>query len=308
MTIAKAAGARVLLWVMATTVATTPGGLAASPVAPSPTAAADSSLAAVAGPSWRKHLGLLYSESAMGRVGRYGPDESSAAVTPPPVAVRSGGDFVLTGADIFRYNCQSCHTPAGLGEPPEINSLIGPVQSTSRALIRKRLESRGLAVDAPQVNQLAQQAEDSIRDRLQNGGQKMPAFSHLTPSEVHALLAYLRHMAGDPDSPAELPQFRESVERVGQHLVKGTCHICHDAQGPDTRPGETGTRTNDTPIPSLAAISRLRTPADLVRKVREGLAGHGTDTIRGKMPVLSYLTEDEIDAAECFLLAYPPQP
>ncbi|MGE5233181.1 MAG: c-type cytochrome [Acidobacteriota bacterium] len=273
-------------------------------------AGAGESPTAVAGPAWRKHLGLLYSESAMGRVGRYAPDESAITPTapPPPRARRVDSGFQISGADIFRYNCQSCHTPGGTGEPPEINSMIGPVQSTSRAMIRKRLEARGLPVDAAQINELAAQGETAIRDRLLNGGQKMPAFPHLTPAEVNALLGYLHQLVGDPDAPKELPTMREPVERVGQHIVKGTCHICHDAQGPDTIGVEPLLPTSDTPIPSLQAISRHRTFDDLVRKVREGLSGHGAETVHGKMPLLSYLSEDEIAAAECFLLAYPPRP
>jgi hypothetical protein len=55
--------------------------------------------------------------------------------------------FVLGGADLYRLDCQSCHGPRGVGAPPEINSLLGPVQGTSTTLIMKRMKDKGTPVD-----------------------------------------------------------------------------------------------------------------------------------------------------------------
>ena len=47
---------------------------------------------------------------------------------------------------------------------------------------------------------------------------------------------------------------------------------------------------------------------DLVRKVREGLSGHGAETVHGKMPLLSYLSEDEIAAQRQQVAFYASTP
>ena len=59
----------------------------------------------------------------------------------------------------------------------------------------------------------------------------MPALAHLQEADINALYAYLSLLAGAPDAP---PQSRltTSWARLGEHIIKGTCHICHDAVGP----------------------------------------------------------------------------
>jgi mono/diheme cytochrome c family protein len=106
--------------------------------------------------------------------------------------------FQLSGADLYRINCRSCHGPEGNGAPPEIHSLIGPVQATSAAMIQKRMEARGAPIAREMAAQMAGQAEKAIRDRLQHDGEKMPAFAYLRPEEVTALLSYLDQLAGVP--------------------------------------------------------------------------------------------------------------
>jgi mono/diheme cytochrome c family protein len=94
--------------------------------------------------------------------------------------------------------------------------------------------------------------------------------------------------------------------RLGEHVVKGTCHICHDAVG--GRP--TDARMVQGAIPSLQALLTSATVADFVTKVQRG-APVTLPTLalthRGRMPVFDYLKNDEIAAAYMYLIANPPR-
>ena len=59
----------------------------------------------------------------------------------------------------------------------------------------------------------------------------MPALAHLQEADIDVLYAYLTRLAGSPDAS---PQSKRTTSwaRLGEHVVKGTCHICHDAVGP----------------------------------------------------------------------------
>jgi len=213
--------------------------------------------------------------------------------------------FVLTGADLYRLNCRSCHGPDGAGAAPEIPSYVDAVRGASPALLRQRLEARGAPVDDAFVAQLAAGGEKDLRDRLLHGGEKMPAFPHLAGAEVDALLHYLKQQAGVPDVPAGEQNVTETVARVGEHLVKGTCHVCHDATGP----GGGHMMMMRGVIPSLASFPSEKSPGDLIRKVRSGTSGMMMGMMGGeRMPVFSYLTDEEIVAAYLYLEYYPPRP
>ena len=58
----------------------------------------------------------------------------------------------------------------------------------------------------------------------------MPALAHLQEADINAIYAYLTWLAGAPDAP---PQSRQttSFARLGEHVVKGTCHICPPQAG-----------------------------------------------------------------------------
>ena len=259
----------------------------------------------VEGDSWLRHLGIPFIASNMGRVGNWGSPSPSA---PDQPSSREGpdGDFLLSGADLYRLNCQSCHKADGSGVPPAINSLIGPVQATSPVMIRAQMKQRGIDLDAKTVNQLVSQAQASLRTRLQNGGEKMPPFRHLAPEEVAALLAYLEQLAGIPGAEQKQVWLSEPETRVGEHLVRGTCHICHEATGPGLAVGVAMTEA----IPSLASLPRDRNQSEVIRKVREGLSRPMPmmTSNRGEMPIISHVTPEEIAAAYAYLVCYPPRP
>jgi mono/diheme cytochrome c family protein len=257
---------------------------------------------AVSGPSWVGHLGLSVETSELGRLG--------GGAAAPDVGSRepSGGPFALTGADLYRLDCQSCHGADGAGHPPEVNSLLGPVQGSSEQLVRKRLAARGAAADESLVRQLTQQARADLIGRLRDGGKKMPPFGWLRAEEREALLARLDELAGVPGALQRQRQIRESEERTGELLVKGTCHICHDATGP-FGPGMRGMGMmggGGAVIPSLASIPAHRSLGQVIRKVREGLGGPMGMMGGGRMPALPYLTPAEVAAAYRYLRGVSP--
>jgi mono/diheme cytochrome c family protein len=288
----------------------------------------------VFGPSWLKHLGIFDIRwTAMGQMGglelapRSPRQEPNFPVEVPPPRGRGGRGmggmmgqiysnypskpsevarlmdekFLLAGIDLYRLNCQSCHGPRGEGAPPEIKSLVGPVKASSPALVQERMKKMGRPIDEALAKELAAQAEASIRERLRQGGKKMPPFGHLDKEEINALLQSLRdHIGGLRPETKEIlvPQ---SVARVGEHLMKGTCHICHDATGPGR--GRMGMMQGN--IPSLASFPWEQSMPSLVRQVELGtvpmmmMGGQ-------RMPAYPYITEDEAAASYLYLLRYPP--
>jgi mono/diheme cytochrome c family protein len=286
----------------------------------------------VSGESWLHHLRLSVGSTRMGQMGGSQPPSRTSREPPLAEVDRSPsgplgalirrfysllGDenraaealdepFVLTGADLYRLDCQSCHGPDGSGAPPEINSLLGPVQGTSPALIMQRMKERGQPIDAAFARELAAEGDAPLRERLVHGGEKMPAFDHLKGAEVDALLGYLKRLAGVPEAEGIDLRVTQSVARVGEHLAKGTCHVCHDATGP----GSGHRMMMRGVIPSLASFPEQKSPDDLIRKVLYGGSRTGMMGMMGadRMPVFPYLTEDEVAATYLYLATCPPRP
>lgn len=213
-----------------------------------------------------------------------------------------GEPFVLAGADLYRLNCQSCHGPDGLGWPPEVNSLLGPVQGTSATILTQRLREKGRPVDDAFVKELAKESESDLRRRLAEGGDKMPAFKRLRGDEIAALVGYLKKLAAVPEAPSASGLVVEPVARLGEHLVKGTCHLCHDATGPEK--GRMAVMTGA--VPPLASFVTDYSLERVIAKVRRGSSPKMRR--QPKMPLYPYLTAEEIAAAMVYLDAYPPQP
>jgi mono/diheme cytochrome c family protein len=284
----------------------------------------------VSGRSWLHGLGLSVEETRMGQMGGASPPSRTARREPAPAVDRSPSGplgallrrfysilpderlasealnepFVLTGADLYRLNCQSCHGPDGTGSPPEINSLIGPVQGTSPALLQQKMKERGRPIDEAFARQLAADGDAPLRERLVKGGKKMPPFTHLAGEEVDALLLYLKQLAGVPEAQEADLRVTQSVARVGEHLVKGTCRICHAATGP----GSGHMMMMRGSIPSLASFPEQKSLSDVSRKVLYGPAGMRGVMGGDRMPVFPYLTEEEVAAAYVYLATYPPRP
>jgi mono/diheme cytochrome c family protein len=261
----------------------------------------------VSGPSWLDRVHASFDTTSMGRMGQN---------TPPPT-VRyepkwnqlAGSEdlneqFVLSGSDLYRLDCESCHQPDGHGSPPEVHSLIEPIQAMSAPMMEERMKKRGRPITAAMARQMADAASAAIYDRLKHGGQQMPPFDHLEGAEVDALIAFLKQLAGVPGAEAHQIRVAEPFTRVGEHLVKGTCHICHRSTGPGTEP-EALLRNV---LPSLASIPREKTLFQVLTKVRHGAPVQVGEMSRGgRMPVFSYLTDDEVAAAYLYLIIYPPR-
>jgi cytochrome c5 len=269
------------------------------------------SITPVSGPSTLHRLGLTIQRTSMGWIGKWGPSPdapargsaSSDRIVPTSNLTRS---FTLTGADLYRLNCRACHKDDGSGAPPEINSLIEPVQGTSLVLWQRRMKQGGRAIDPLFAKQVVSGAKADLLKRLIQGGQKMPSFGHLQGPEVEALVAYLELLAGVPGASGRQRTLVEPAIRLGEHLVKGTCHICHDAIGPWPSPQA----LLDDEVPSLASLPTHRTLYDVIHKVRQGtpvVMGVAQVQYRGRMPVIDYLTDDEVAAGYLYLITYPPQ-
>jgi mono/diheme cytochrome c family protein len=270
----------------------------------------------VAGPSWLNRLGLTYRDSSLGRgAGKYGPPPTQPPYGPPttqrpsqpsaaPLAV--GRPVALSGADLYRLNCQSCHGVEGTGTLPEIKSVLGLVQGSSLELVRRHVQQKGTAVSRSAAKEQAARAKTDLFRRIQKGGERMPALGHLQEADINVLYAYLTQLAGSPDA---LPQLRRTTSwaRLGEHVVKGTCHICHDAVGP--RPSGKALLVQGT-IPPFTTMLEDKPVAAFVTKVRSGapvMTGDPVFHYRGRMPVFSYLQDVEVAAAYMFLVDYPPQ-
>ncbi len=204
-------------------------------------AAKDHPVTAVAGESWLNHLNRQLGDSSMGKTGRVGPPPPAAGDDPlrgrPDELVScTAQTATLHGADLYRLNCQGCHGATGQGAPPEINSVIDPVRATSVPLVLERMKKVGMEMSRAEATQLAQQAQAALLDRLHNGGKNMPPFPQLNEAEIRAILAYLRQLAGIPGAEHEQVTVATSPMRVGELIVKSTCHTCHSATGTNPTP------------------------------------------------------------------------
>jgi mono/diheme cytochrome c family protein len=245
----------------------------------------------VSGQSWLHKLGVEYRDTSLGRgAGRYGPNPSDLATDRKPLKVTLGQTVTVTGADLYRMNCQACHRAEGTGAPPEIKSVLPAVQGTTLQQMRGSKLTR-----------------EDLYTRIEKGGQKMPARAHLTRGDIDVLYGYLTSLASARDTKNAPAKETISADRLGENVVKGTCHICHDATGP--RP--TDKAMLEGAIPSLASVMADKSIVDFVNKVERGaptVMGEPPVPHRGRMPVFYYLTDNEIAAAYKYLHAYAPRP
>jgi mono/diheme cytochrome c family protein len=251
-----------------------------------------------------RHLRLSLDNTTLGGTGRWGPAAGSQASERPAISESLNAPFRLTGKDLYRLNCQSCHREDGSGAPPEVLPVTALARATSAAFFRQKMKERGLPVDEAMLARNAAEAEASLRNRIRNGGEKMPPFPQLGRDETESLIAYVKELSGVPGPGPEPPAISEPVVRVGELLVKGTCHICHDAAATPTTAFEY--RVGYGNPPPLAFFVEQRTCPEVVRKVREGLIEPNVSATRGRMPVFDYLSPQEVTAAYLYLLVEPP--
>jgi mono/diheme cytochrome c family protein len=268
----------------------------------------------VTGESWLSHLHRALENTSMGKTVRLGPPtivpthamaEQNAARLQNVVFEAAKPSLIVQGADLYRLNCQGCHGEFGLGAPPEINSVIEPTRATSASLIMARMKQRGLDTSWSQASEMANQAKGSLLDRLHKGGTDMPPFPHLSEPDVRAIFSYLRQLAGIPGAERQQVHVEESPLRVGEHIVKSTCHTCHNAAGVNPSPNE----LMQGVIPPLSTLTTRVTVQEFERKVRHGapiMMGTPVLPYRGRMPVFDYLSESEVADAYLYLKLFPP--
>jgi mono/diheme cytochrome c family protein len=269
---------------------------------------------ATSGESWLKHLHRSFNETSMGRTWDMGPSSTMPREESPhrqPELTPGFATNIVTvhGSDLYRLNCQGCHGASGAGAPPEINSIINPVRATSVAVIMARTKKSGQETSRADATALAKQAEILLMDRFHKGGQNMPPFPQLSEGEIRSIVAYLEELSDVPGAEKNQVAIKESPYRVGEHIIKSTCHICHSAAGPDPTPQQLMQGT----IPPLSTLTMRTNLSDFIRKVTKGdpvIMGAPLfsyrDTYRGRMSVFRYLTEDEVADAYLYLTLYPP--
>lgn len=267
----------------------------------------------VTGESWLEKRHRAFGATSMGKSsGVYGPAATMPGVSPSHPTLQlsnkfTGQSFRLHGSDLYRMKCQACHGVSGAGAPPEINSVIDPVRATSARLYMERMKKAGMDVSSKDAAALAEQAKGMLLDRLHKGGTDMPSPNpDLTDAEVRSLFAYLRQLAGIPGAEKQQVPVVEPPLRVGEHIVKSTCHICHASVGHNPNPRE----LLEGQIPPLNSFTSRLGLNEFVTKVTTGATvqeGVPAATVRGHMPVFTYLTPDEAADAYLYLSQYPPR-
>jgi mono/diheme cytochrome c family protein len=279
------------------------------------------------GPSILRGLALTVEMSPLGRLGGEGaPPEAripaafvQAVRKAVPLAGRDDdaalkalrASFQVDGATIYRLDCRACHGPEGAGKPPAVASIIGSSKALSVAHHEEVMIAAGAKARPELSAQLAQQADQALRQRLSEGGKPaklpnlevMPAFAHLSEAEILALEGYLQQLAKAPRTAATVLTATESALRVGEHVVRGTCRICHDATGP----GAGHAMMMAGLVPALVGMTEQLSLAGVVHKVRHGWAEvAGAKQNLSRMPVYPYLSDEEVEAAYLYLAYLPP--
>lgn len=264
----------------------------------------------VSGESWLSHLHRALQDTSMGKTGRLGPPTTipvrvNAMRAESILSGSASRRVTLQGADLYRLNCRGCHGESGQGAPPEIASVLDASRATYAQFTLDRLNKLGMQTTRAEANELANQAKGALLDRLHNGGVDMPPFPHLSDSEVRAIFAYLRQLAEIPGAQEQQVRLEEEPLRIGEHIVKSTCHTCHNAAGVNPNSDE----LMQGAIPPLSTLTTRVSLPEFERKVRHGapiMMGTPVLPYRGRMPVLDYLSEGEVADAYLYLKLYPP--
>jgi mono/diheme cytochrome c family protein len=268
----------------------------------------------VEGESWLSHLHRSFNDTSMGKTWELGPPppmpgEESPRGQPELTPGFATQTVTLRGSDLYRLNCQGCHGGSGLGAPPEINSVINPVRATSVTVILERTKKTGQEMSRADAAVLAKQAKALLIQRFHKGGEAMPPFPQLSELEIRSIVAYLERLSDVPGAEKNQVAVKESPYRVGEHIVKSTCHICHSAAGPNPDPQQ----LLDGAIPPLSTLTTRMSLSEFIRKVTNGapvIMGAQPfsyrDSYRGRMPVFRYLSDDEAADAYLYLTLFPP--
>jgi mono/diheme cytochrome c family protein len=301
--------------------------LAAAQAVPAARPAPPGTAQPLSGPSILRGLALTVEMSPLGRLGGDGPpagalpqaftDSIRRALTQAGLKDEAAlknlqTTFPVSGADLYRLNCRACHGPAGAGQPPAVASIIGPARALSPAQHEAVMKAAGAEPKPELARQLALHAEEALRERLAKGGTRpklpyletMPPFAYLSEQEVAALADYLKRLGGVAAQGSTNQTVNQSAMRIGEQVVRGTCRVCHDSTGMS---GGHALMMAGL-VPALANLPEQISLDGVVHKVRHGwtsMAGMARPLSR--MPVYSYLSDEEVAAAYLYLAYLPPQ-
>jgi len=163
-----------------------------------------------------------------------------------------------------------------------------------------------MAMSKADVAAMAKDSKAMLLHRLHAGGEHMLPPT-LSEAEIPPLVAYLEQLSGVPGAEKRQKVVKESAHRVGEHIVKSACHVCHSATGANPTPEQ----IMEGEIPPLSTLPTRVSLPEFVRKVTSGnpiTMGTPATPYRGRMPVFYYLSQDEAAAAYLYLLRYPPRP
>ena len=121
----------------------------------------------------------------------------------------------------------------------------------------------------------------------------MPSFAHLSNDEINVLRPYLDQLAGIRGAERQQRQIAAQPVRVGELIVKGTCHICHDATSNSARRPRRSMASSHRSPPSVNSRRKRRSPRSSARGLVPLHAG-GQPARQGRMPVLGYLSNADI--------------
>ena len=103
----------------------------------------------------------------------------------PAAASAQSGDTQLPGEQLFRQHCSVCHL-----KPSIVNNTFGPTLSQA-------------TVDGK---------EAAVKEFVAKGTQRMPGFQYtLQPTQVDAVIAYLKTVAAPAAQPAAAPAARPAA-------------------------------------------------------------------------------------------------
>jgi hypothetical protein len=168
------------------------------------------------------------------------------------------------------------------------------------------MKAGGREMSRSDIAAMAKESKAMLLQRLHIGGQHMlpPTMSE---AEIRSLVAYLEQLAAIPGAEKNQISVKESSYRIGEHIVKSTCHVCHSATGSNPSPDQ----ILKGAIPPLSALTTRVSLSGFVRKVTSGapiIMGTPPTYYRGHMPVYVYFSQDEAAAAYLYLIRYPPRP
>ena len=202
----------------------------------------------------------------MGKTWELGPAPTEPGQIPPTWQLELTNGYAsqtltIHGSDLYRLNCRGCHGALGHGSPPEINAVTGPVQATSVTATMERMKQAGREMSRSDVSATAKESKILLLQRLHMGGLHMPPPT-LSDAEIRSLIAYLEVLSDVPGAANRQIAVRESSYRIGEHIVKSTCHVCHSATGANPDPEQ----IYEGAIPPLSTLTDARQPPRFCQK------------------------------------------